>query len=405
MALTFSFEWEIFLIDEEKGVPLKREQVIRIRDRLQFTHPWARHGLDFHHRVDTRLLEIRPGILRSFPEFFTALEKIKTELNRLSKKEKFLPIVSGTVPFAGGVMGLHIHIGTIYSIFTIERRIREILYLVPVWAGLSAASPIYPDAKVGQLKSSRIWENAELASFPNQNTNIGTHLWRWGTDIMDSGIDKPTIQIRIPDAPLSIQFLKEFVTFVVALATSPSSYKLNEERYLEYILNRYNAAKYGLQATFKWLGKEKPLSEIVKELLPKAIKTARRFGYEGDFPILSEMVEKHISQADFILAIHSTTGDEWVTTYEIGKLLRSETDPFVDFLRVSKPLPIQPLLSEEEIVMDNIVKATPMFYLSHHTCIPVARLYSILQNLKNKGEIREHKYLEFSSVFIKKVPK
>ncbi len=390
MEKTFSFEWELLLLKPD-GLPAEKSLVLKVAHAIQRDHPELRVGTDFLFEVNATLLELRMGIVRDLPEFRGRVLDALDSLRRACQKEKLLPVISGTVPNIGGVLGLHIHVGTFYDLEALERRIQDLIYWSPVWLAMAVSSPINPYRPPGRHQSLRMWVNAGWACSPYPAaSSLDVQQWSWGIDIMDSGLERhPTLQIRVADAPISPAFLLEFVPFVVAHVLSGEAIPLTPQRYLEYLINRYQALTFGLRAQFHWLGEVRPVSDLVLSLLHKIPPTVQaQFSEFGEFPLLTMMAEKRVTQADMVLALYSHLQDPWALTYELGKLMTSE-DPFPEFVKRAAPRDPAPLMDLSEMLLDQVEAVAPRVFIWTHTRLPVVVFERVMADLVREGRLRE----------------
>ncbi len=389
MNRTFSFEWELLLL-KANGLPVEKSVVLKVAHEIQRENPALRVGTDFLFEVNATLLELRAGILRDVQELRHRLSGALKSLIRQCQKEDLLPVISGTVPKIGGVLGLHIHVGTFYDLEMLEQRIQDLIYWSPIWLAMAVSSPINPYRPPGRHQSLRMWDNAGWAASPFPSAgSLEAQQWSWGIDIMDSGLDRhPTLQVRVADAPISTAFLLEFVPFVVAHVFSAEGIALTRERYLEYLINRYQALTHGLRAQFRWMGEIQPVSEIVLSLKDKIRESAKALGYSGDFPLITEMARKRVTQADMVLALYREVPDPWVVTYELGKLLMAP-DPFPDFVRRAEPRQPAPFLDLQEMLLDQVDVIAPRAFIWTHTRIPVVLFSHLLSELIRQGKLQE----------------
>ncbi|MBC7488907.1 MAG: glutamate--cysteine ligase [Glaciimonas sp.] len=165
------------------------------------------------------------------------------------------------------VFGQHIHIGVpngddaMYLTHAFSR-------FVPHFIGLSAASPFYQGADT-QFESSR---SNVVRAFPLSGTAPVSHRWtqfeKYYNELHQIGIvdsikdfywdirPKPeygTVEIRVCDTPLTIEHAAHLGCYAQLLARwilTERPFMINDDFYLLYQFNRFEASRYGLKGSY-----------------------------------------------------------------------------------------------------------------------------------------------------------
>src|SRR5204862_2032127 len=92
----------------------------------------------------------------------------------------------------------------------------------------------------------------------------------------------PTFEVRVSDCASSRRFLAEHATFIAAFVqhrgTQPVECRLTPEEYRDCMTNRWSAARHGLQATFQWEGRPRPVVDVLDEMLDECGEELRALG-------------------------------------------------------------------------------------------------------------------------------
>ncbi|MEO0231770.1 MAG: hypothetical protein ABIM29_04440 [candidate division WOR-3 bacterium] len=381
--LTFGFEWEIFVLNT-KLLPLQREETLNIaynlRKKIRGTHT----GCDFMIYFPSPILEIRSGIMKSLRESEEILEKIFEEIKKL-RKNNLIFLFSGTYPFSGDTAGFHVHIGSFYSFKESFEYERSLINYIPLLGAISANSSIYTKYIYGNYKSYRILFHAWWASRPNRYEIEKKRFFEWGTDLNNKLIYKPTIEIRIGDAPIFKDFIMDYLFLCLGFFLLNDE-EFNEKRYREYLINRLIIAKNGLQSKILWNGKEENIDDVLLNKISKIEdKLSKKFNYK--FKIVPEMIEKRRNMADFSYEIFKKENMD-ILNYILRVNDAFFENGFLNYLRNSKKLEILKSPTPEEIFFEFTKGKSALWRLSEISKLPLLEIEKIIENLKKKRKIK-----------------
>ena len=92
----------------------------------------------------------------------------------------------------------------------------------------------------------------------------------------------PTLEVRICDCTSSRRLLAELAAFIAAFVHHRGTQELESHYtpgdYRDCLTNRWAAARYGLQATFHWNGRARPVVEVLGEMLDASREELRILG-------------------------------------------------------------------------------------------------------------------------------
>lgn len=379
---TFGIEYEIQILDKRNLLPIKNDSLEDLAYQLRKAIPGAKIGYDHNIYINRYLLEFRTPPLESLSCLTEVIEIFSKELQDKVKKEGWLVAGSGSYPITGDTMGLHFHFGSLFSIEEALLLHEKLVKFTPVIGGISCSSPVLREGIYGDFLSYRIFYCAWWASCPPRVESLKNRHFEWGTDVCIKTVYKPTIEIRIADAPISPLFIPDFVAFVLFIfkkaQNSPPIYD-----YMDYIQNRLSTAKFGFNAVLNWENSEISLKELVLCLLDQASEYLKK-EYSYEFQFLRDMVEKGITQSDIIKSklpmddvFNYTLGlNNLFFNKDIPNLIKSVLPSFYP-----QKLSVNSLL--EELITDYITFSELYFTLR----IPLWKLEKILQELCRKGSI------------------
>ena len=102
-----------------------------------------------------------------------------------------------------------------------------------------------------------------------------------------------------------------------------------ESEYEDFLIDRWQATKDGLQATFISGGREVSAPEAVREIIKKAAPGMRKLGASvEDLVVIPRMLEKRQTQADFQLAYLRQNPDLISFTHAVANALRVDGPGF-----------------------------------------------------------------------------
>ncbi len=397
MKITFSYEWEIPLLSE-KFVPLKMEEIKEIAYEINNSIKGVNAGADFLHYFETGMLEFRTGIRDNLKEIGELTEIFFEKLKKL-KKKNIIIFSSGTFPLSGDTVGFHVHLGSFFSFEESYKYDLNFLVHVPFFVALSSNSPVYTQYIYGKFKSYRVFFRAWGASSPSLYMRNNFRFFNWGRDVCNKVNMKPTVEIRVMDAPVCYEFITECVGLLIYLFFNNKE-KINEMRYREYLTNRLTASKFGLQAVFLWNGKEREIKEIYLDVIDKAERyLKKKYGFR--FKLIPEMVEKRISQADFSRKIFEESKKD-ILNYILKTERYFFKNRFPEFLRESEPLNTCNFPDIPSIILEFIGKRTDIGSLVNIVNFPFAEVEKILKKLQTEGKIKSERNFEYGTLVSRK---
>jgi len=265
-------------------------------------------------------------------------------------------------------------------------------YVAPL-AALMANSPVYR-ARAGEYKSYRVASFAEWCSVPQQLVAPEYAQPSWGGDVCSKLAWGSTVELRVGDGASCTRAMCEFVALVAGLmwhvAEGEQSTETTRDDYNAMMLNRWRAAKYGLQAVFSWEGEESQADQVLTTMVGLAEDGMRLLGIERrELRLVRKMLAKRQTQADFQLAVlEAERGDPYRFTRALANIQR---DPraFEKYLRRAPALAaVEPDDPVSDLVR-SIGKETPYPVLLRATPLPPAELDRVLAAKVAEGALTE----------------
>ncbi len=400
--VTFGYEWETLVLKPDLSL-INSSDVEWIARQLRNKFPWSRTGYDYlGWGREGRLLEVRSGILKSYNQLVERTHKQVEEVRKICKDKDWLFLPIGSHPAMGNAVGLHVHIGSIYDFPLATQNADVLVKYAPPFAALAANSPIWGMELSGEFKSYRVLKYAEYNSTVRRIVKPGMEQFVWGDDVCVKTDIHSTIELRIGDSALSLEFANQFVAFVSAFIIGflkKNKQKFTKTLYLEYIENRFRAAKYGLQAKFVWDGKERDVSCILQEMMEMADLDAIKCHGLG---LLKEMLRKRQTQADLCLFLNRYERDAFGLTKRLANLT-IKGDYFPDYIRAAQRLPPLKLLNIEDMILSCITKETPISYIYELLNLPYAVLNKRLGRFIKEGKIIRERAPEYGERYTKRL--
>ena len=382
---TYSTDWEIMLVD-------KLERCVDTEKILGFAGVLMRE-LDLPVVIDDMALEIGMGINHSFDEFCTRLQAVTERAGQLAREFDLDLFPAGSHPIYGIYCGSHIHVGTIHDETKAIQLENDLMRFVPAFAALAANSPAAHGMR-GEFKSYRIRDVAWHAATPSDWRDPSTTQSDWGRDSQPKIYSKPTVEVRIADCASSRRFLAEFAAFVAAFlhwrGKDVHETQRSADAYKEYLTNRWSASRHGLQATFYWDGKPRPVTDVLAEMLDDCRAELKHVGVKrSDLNVIESMLRKRTCQADFAVSLHDRYPDRWLLTSAYSKLVR-QWDIFEEYLEKAKPLEPVPPIDEETILEEHLAyvgESTHFYWLRTAMWYPAPVTDEIIDRLVREGRI------------------
>jgi carboxylate-amine ligase len=295
--------------------------------------------------MTSSMIEISTGVCRDAPQVLEELVLLRDALVRSADKLNIAVVGGGTHPFQQWhrqriydkprfrelselygylskqftVFGQHVHVGcpdADAALLMLHRMSRYIPHCI----ALSASSP-YVQGQDTQFDSARL---NSVSAFPMSGRAPFTLSWEaftaffakaTRTGVVKSMKDfywdirpKPeygTIEIRVFDTPLTVHRAAALAAFVQSLAAwflHEQPFVPQEDDYLVYTYNRFQACRFGLEAVYvdPVSGRHMPLREHLQLTLRQIADHARRLGAAPAIQRLAEDAELGTNDAHWL---------------------------------------------------------------------------------------------------------
>lgn len=389
--LTTGFEWEIVILDKH-GTPVKDKDISGITAHLRNKVPSSRTASDWLPCLNRTLLELRSGICYNKKELERKTRNMIGELVEYLKGNNLLMIPAGSYFPSGGAAGLHIHTGSWKYTEGLQKPVNSMSRYMPCFGALAVNSPLWGNNPLNsplKFKSYRIKHNAQQMSVPGYVEPSLSHL-TWGNDITVKFISHPTIEVRICDAPLSWKLADE-ITVLISSFINESLKDIPEfrkENFEESVDNRIRAMRDGLQAVFLWNKKERPVVDIIEEIIEIAIPSLKIMGYT-ELPIIKKMLELKQTQADFIKFLYENySGDIYDFYIYLASAIKWHDDAFLEYLDFAPSLTTLPLMDINEYLLSLIGNRTKYSSLYSSLQQPTPLFEKRIKNIIDRGLIK-----------------
>lgn len=384
--LTVGYDWEMAIL-KKTGENVKENDVERLSDELRRRLPWAQPG------TDLELIESRVGCVSSFPELLRKSERFDDELRKAVDRHGWSLLRGGARPFEREPVGAHIHVGTFGNWEQAVRVQNGMARYVAPLAALMANSPVYR-GRWGDYKSYRVASFAEWCSMPQPVVEPALSQPSWGEDVCTKLAWGPTVELRVGDGAACTRFMCEAVALVAGLmwhvAERGDDHPYSVEDYDAMMLNRWRAAKHGLQAVFLWDGEEVAADALLTTMVGLAEDGMRVLGVSGgELSVAKAMLRKRQTQADFQLAVfEAESRDAHRLTRTMANIQRDRR-AFEKYLRRAAALPSVAPGDHAGELLASIGKETPYPVLVRETPLSPARLDVILSGFVGSGDVVE----------------
>jgi glutamate---cysteine ligase / carboxylate-amine ligase len=295
--------------------------------------------------MTSSMIEISTGVCHSCTEVLGQLSQIRDALVRCADKLNIACVGGGTHPFQQWheqriydrprfrqlselygylskqftIFGQHVHVGcpdADSALLMLHRMSRYI----PHFIALSASSP-FVQGQDTQFDSARL--NSVFA-FPMSGRAPFTLSWdefgKWFAKSTRTGVVKSmkdfywdirpkpeygTIEIRVFDTPLTVERAAALSGFVQALAAwflEEQPFLPEEDDYMVYTYNRFQACRFGLEAVYvePQSGEQVPLREHIAHTLERVQPHAARLGAGAAIELLRESTESGMNDARWL---------------------------------------------------------------------------------------------------------
>lgn len=388
--LTMGYDWEMAVLKEAME-SAGDDEIIRLSDRIRNALPWSRVG------VDLDLLEARLGTVKRWEELVEKNTEYMEVARRLAAKKKYIVLPIGARPTEEMPIGSHIHVGTCTEFARAMALKNRMFRFVPVFVAIAANSPVYR-FRSGEYKSYRIFTNAEWCSRPQQVFHPRFSRGSWGEDTTVKAWWNNTIELRCCDSASDVNLMCELTVLAAGVmhALSNNLYveaiECDGEDFYWSTINRWKAAKYGLQAKLTWDGQEKPVSEIARSMIDIAEEGMSILGAKkSDLILIRKMLKKRQTQADFLIALQKADPNPDRLLRAIANVYEKDHDAFKKYLDMAPTLPALRPLSMEEFLLSKITKEVPAFQLAIHTPLVPYDFDRLIEKLEAEGKIRVEK--------------
>jgi gamma-glutamyl:cysteine ligase YbdK (ATP-grasp superfamily) len=384
--LTVGYDWEMAIL-KETGENIDETDAERLSDEMRIRLPWCQTG------TDLELIESRLGCVDSFGELLRKSELFDGELRRAAARRGWSVLRSGARPMERETVGAHVHVGTLRDAATAIGIQNAMARYAPALAALMVNSPVYR-RRTGEYKSYRVASFAEFCSMPQTITE--PNLWQtsWADDVCAKLAWGSTVELRVCDGVSSTRLMCEAVALVAGLmwhvAESGDELAPSASEYRAILVNRWRAAKHGLQAVFEWGGAEVPVDELLTSMVGLAQDGMSRLGASaGDLRIIRSMLKKRQTQADFQLAVFAKEQhDAHRYTRTVANVQR---DPaaFEKYLRRAPALAAAEPGDHSDELLSAIEVETPYPVLIRRTPLSPVQLDSVLREFVEDGRLLE----------------
>jgi len=156
-------------------------------------------------------------------------------------------------------------------------------------------------------------------------------------------------------------------------------------------VNRWTAARDGLQATLHWRGSTRPVVDLLSEMLDACAHVLEKYeARRGDFPIIGTMLEKRLCQADFVMALAVRYPEPYALTSAYAKMVR-HWDAFDRYLAKAPALEPLPSPDEAEILAEHlraIGEGTPYYRTREVMAFPPPDADAMLEEMIRQGLVK-----------------
>jgi len=380
---TFSTDWEVMVIDRlnrcvDTGKCDAIAGVLRAELDMPIHIDW--NTIEFALGVNTSLAQFRDRIVRSTDRAAEIVREFDLDL---------FPAAGHPVDWMYNAA--HIHVGSIHDESKGIHLENRLMKYVPAFAALAANSPFSLHRR-GGFKSYRVRHLADGCTCPGSVRDPQFSQDTWGGDAAPKLYGAPTMEVRIIDCASSRRLLAEMGTFVAAYlhhhGEKVSRARPSRREYRDSLTNRWAAARDGMQATFQWDGKTRPVADVLDEMLDECCdELAALEASRADLELTNTMIRKRICQADLALELLERYPDPHLLTSAYAKLLR-HWDVFDEYLERSKALEPVPAPDEKAILDEHLAdigEGTHFYGVRGTMCYPAPVADEVLDRMVRKG--------------------
>lgn len=384
---TFSTDWEIMVLDKLQRT-VGEEKLMAFASLLS-------HELELPVTVDWNTLECAMGINHSFAQLGERLETVTRRAAQLLGEWDLTLYRTGAHPLERMFNANHIHIGTLRDESAAIDLETALMPYTPAFAALAANSALSA-GRQGEWKSYRVAHNANRCLRPVQPRVAALSQITYDLDGGGKLYGAPTFEMRIGDAATSHHFLAEFATFVAAFVHhlgTQAPREISPTAYQNALINRWSAAKHGLQAGFRTRDGQIAVTELISQMLDECQTSLETLGAKReDFKLIETMLQKRVTQADWTNEIAGRYPDAWVFVSAHSKVARDGI-VFEEWLQSAPALETFPAPDDEAILQIHLkaIGEGTHFYRSRevmHLPPPIAD--EIIEKLIAQGQLRRN---------------
>lgn len=383
---TFSTDWEIFVVDRLNRVAAT-EKVLGFAETLEAE-------LQLPIKVDWNALECPLGVNTSLAQIWQRIQLVTDRAGQLLREYDLDLFPGGAHPTEMIFNASHIHVGTIRDETAGIHLENQLLPYMPVFAALAANSPATHGQR-GAFKSYRVRHQARGCTRPSTVRDPALSQFTWGTDGGPKVYGAPTLEVRIIDSASSRRFLAELMVFVAAfvhkLGTQVDETRPTADAYRDFLINRWSAARDGMQATFRWGGQTRPVAEILDDMLDACAAEMQVLGAtRADLGLINIMVAKRRCQADYLLTLQDRFPDPYCLASVAGKLLRNWDiiDAYLHSASACDPVPAP----DEQAILEahaEVIGEGTHFYRSREVMyFPPPMADAVIEDMVQQGLVR-----------------
>jgi len=382
--VTIGIDWEILVNSQNTGLSAGKERILQIISEAKRKLP------DLEVGEDIDLLEVRLGMTSDFAELWEKSHRAFETCSKLAARKKATLVPLGYREADYNPAGGHVHAGSMQNYIDTAELHNRLLPFVPALISIASSSPSLD----GRTRSQRIKMNAHHCSNPMTPMDPERSLHLWGTDVCVKYPYKPTLELRAADSQPIPAMVCEIAALYAGLASGLSrrDKPVFKSDVLQYGLNRINAARNGMRATFRMGDSEITASEIIAEyILPIAVDGLNDYGApDGPFAIAETMVRNRISIADWVETLVPSGTDPFRAVGELTRIFSVGVDP-VGWIARQKPRQAAPFIGPEDDFLEAVAIDTPIHHVYEALPLPRSYIESMAEDFEKAGKIRRRK--------------
>jgi gamma-glutamyl:cysteine ligase YbdK (ATP-grasp superfamily) len=287
----------------------------------------------------------------------------------------------------------HIHVGTVTDETLAIHLEADMIPYAAAFGALAANSP-FANHRRGEYKSYRVRYDAHRCTTPSSVRTPSLSQAYWGADAGPKVFHHATFEVRIIDCVSSPGLLAEVATFVAAYVHARGRRVTREtpsaEQYERSMVNRWLAARHGLQATFLWDDGPRPVTEILSEMIDDCGLELEALGASrADLPTIDRMLRKRTCQADYLISLADRYPEPWQLGSAMTKSLR-HWDAFDRYLEAAPALEPVAAPDRSAILAEHLAvvgEGTHFYNTRAAMHLPPPAADAILQELVADGRI------------------